>query len=143
MKLRSLHILPLIVASLQAADVDDLTFTQIGTEYSVSDCDQNASGSLEIPSIYSGLPVTSIGYGAFYNCTSLTGVTIPDSVTSIGYWAFFNCSSLISVTIPDSVTSIGEYAFQRAGLNSITIPDSVTAIGGRAFQLCTSLEIIR
>ena len=47
----------------------------------------------------------------FQNCTSLTSVTIPDSVTSIGNTAFLGCTSLTSITIPDSVTSIGEYAF--------------------------------
>ena len=47
----------------------------------------------------------------FYNCTSLTSITIPDSVTSIGSYAFSECSSLTSITIPDSVTSIGYDAF--------------------------------
>ncbi|MBO6301348.1 MAG: leucine-rich repeat domain-containing protein [Ruminiclostridium sp.] len=56
--------------------------------------------------------VTSIGQGAFINCTNLTSVTIPSSVTSIGLGAFNNCTSLTSVTIPNSVTSIGDYAFK-------------------------------
>ena len=55
--------------------------------------------------------VTSIGDWAFYQCSSLTSVTIPSSVKSIGDWAFRDCSSLTSVTIPNSVTSIGNYAF--------------------------------
>ncbi|MBR5168827.1 MAG: leucine-rich repeat protein [Salinivirgaceae bacterium] len=56
------------------------------------------------------------------------------AVTSIGGWAFQYCSSLTSVTIPESVISIGLYAFDGCiGLKNITIPDGVTAIGNSAF----------
>ena len=55
--------------------------------------------------------VTSIGESAFYKCSGLTSVTIPNSVTSIGDNAFDGCSGLTSVTIPNSVTSIGDNAF--------------------------------
>ena len=57
--------------------------------------------------------VTSIGYGAFVYCSSLTSVTIPNSVTSIGYGAFAGCSSLTSIILPNSVTSIRDGAFQN------------------------------
>ena len=53
----------------------------------------------------------SIPNSAFHSCTSLTSITIPDSVTSIGSSAFYGCTSLTSITIPDSVTSIGSSAF--------------------------------
>lgn len=52
-----------------------------------------------------------IAGSAFYNCKSLTSVTIPDSVRSIGDFAFYNCASLTSIIIPDNVTSIGDRAF--------------------------------
>ena len=72
--------------------------------------------------------VTSIGYCAFNNCSSLASVTIPSSVTSIGQSAFSGCSSLTSVTIPSSVTSIGGSAFYGcSGLTSVTMPQCAIA----------------
>ena len=87
--------------------------------------------------------VTSIGDETFYNCTSLTSITIPDSVTSIGDHAFYNCTSLTSITIPDSVTSIGDYAFCNCtSLTSVTIPDSVSNIGDATFASCGDLTSV-
>ena len=80
---------------------------------------------------------------AFSGCSSLTSVTIPDSVTTIGERAFYGCRSLTSVTIPDSVTIIGTDAFRNcSSLTSVTIPDSVTTIGEDAFQSCSSLTSV-
>ncbi len=77
----------------------------------------------------------TIAGSAFYNCSSLKSVEIPDSVTSIGGAAFYNCTSLTSIEIPASVTSIGESAFYNcSSLTNIEIPDSVTSIGNNAFS---------
>ena len=87
--------------------------------------------------------VTSIGSSAFYNCYSLSSITIPDGVTSIVNYAFYYCSSLSSITIPDGVTSIGSSAFYNcSSLSSITIPNGVTSIGSSAFYNCYSLSSI-
>jgi hypothetical protein len=70
----------------------------------------------------------------------LTRAFLGTGVTSIGDYAFYNCSGLSSVVIPDSVTSIGDYAFYNcSGLSSVVIPDSVTSIGGYAFYSCTGM----
>ncbi|MBR4589194.1 MAG: leucine-rich repeat domain-containing protein [Bacteroidaceae bacterium] len=79
--------------------------------------------------------VTNIGYEAFYDCESLTSITIPESVTSIGSEAFSSCGNITSINIPNSVTSIGMGAF--SGLTkilSIDIPTSVESIGENAFE---------
>ena len=68
---------------------------------------------------------------AFQDCSSLTSVTIPDSVTTIGAWAFRGCSSLTSVTIPDSVTAIEYYAFYScSSLTSIYCKAITPPAGG-------------
>ncbi len=59
-----------------------------GTAYTVVGVGSTGYTNIAIPAAYNGLPVTSIGEDAFYNCSSLTSVTIPNSVTSIGRGAF-------------------------------------------------------
>ena len=109
----------------------------------ITDCDTSANGAITIPSEIDGKPVTYIGYNAFYGCTGLTSITIPNSVTYIGHNAFWYCSGLTSITISDSVTSIGYGAFERCtGLTSITIPNSVTSIEDCAFNGCSGLTSI-
>ena len=66
---------------------------------------------------------------------------IQEGVTSIGNYAFWSCTGLTSVTIPNSVTSIGSYAFYGCtGLSSVTIGSGVTSIGESAFSSCNSIE---
>ncbi len=166
-------LLPLI-ASAYDAKINGISYNFRGNEaevtYSNNDNTTNYSGNVVIPEsvTYDGktYSVTSIGNGAFGNCSSLTAVTIPESVTSIGHWAFqgcrslssviipngvtvinqgvfMNCSALTSVIIHDNVTSIDIVAFSNCGsLTSITIPNDVTSIGNGAFGYCRSLTSI-
>ena len=107
----------------------------------------NYCGNIVIPEEISyennTLKVTSIGKDAFHDRSSMTSVTIPNSVTSIGSKAFSGCSKLTSITIPNSVTTIGISAFEGcSGLTSVTIPNSVTNIWDFAFKDCSGLTSI-
>ena len=87
--------------------------------------------------------VTSIGEYAFYECSSLTAITIPEGVTSIGEYAFYGCTSLTAINIPEGVTSIeGQTFYECSSLTAITIPESVTSIGDDAFFDCSNLTAI-
>jgi len=120
------------------------------TNFSSILCDGNTSASSlnrvynnAVNKIEVGTGVTSIGTSAFYNCYSISSVTIPDTVTSIGSQAFYSCYSLASVTIPSSVVSIGNSAFSNCySLSSVTISDTVTSIGNSAFSNCYALSSV-
>ena len=171
----------ILCANILAAQIQ---FTSGGLKYelivfnnSVEVAQQNSSdisGSVIIPSTvtYNGTTysVTSIGKRAFYDCSDLTSVTIPNSVTSIGWGAFSGCSDLTTlnfnaincqdfeaydnrhpfyrtllttVNIGDGVQRIPAYFVRGcSGLTSVTIPNSVTSIGDRAFYGCSGLTSV-
>ncbi|HTR42725.1 MAG TPA: leucine-rich repeat domain-containing protein, partial [Pseudomonadales bacterium] len=102
-----------------------------------------SSAEVAIPASINGLPVTSIGAFAFDYNSSLTGITIPNSIINIGSYAFSDCDHLNSVTIPDGVINIGNDAFQSCySLTNVTIPESVTNIELGAFNGCAGLIAI-
>ena len=136
--------------------------------YEVSGIGACTDTDLVIPAEVNGIVVTSIGGAAFFECSSLTSIAIPDSVTDIYMGAFYNCENLASVTfgensqlafidicafgpcisltsieLPNSLTIIEESAFRGCtGLTSIAIPDSVTTLVQHAFDGCSGLTSV-
>ena len=128
-------------------DVTNKTVAVTYRGYSYSSYSNEYADDVVIPEsvTYNGTTysVTNIGDYAFYDCSCLTSIVIPNSVTSIGSYAFYYCTGLTSIEIPNSVTSIGGSAFLGcSGLTSVEIPNSVTSIGGSAFYYCSGLASI-
>ena len=133
--LRSLDWAGLAKALIDPTIPFDITGFEVNPEQGVLYCKPNLTGTLTIKN-----GATKIGTSAFYNCSGITNVIIPDSVTIISSYIFSGCNSLTSVTIPNGVTTINEYTFRACNsLTSITIPNSVTFIGHYAFADCSSL----
>jgi len=85
-----------------------------------------------------------IGEYAFYHCSQLTSIKLPNTVTSIGNSALLGCTNLSSVTIPNSVTSIEGFVFEGcSSLTSVTIGSGVTSINSSAFYGCSNLSTIK
>ena len=106
-----------------------------------------ATGAVTIPSVLGGYSVKKVGknWTPIFRLgnTSVTSITIPNSVTSIGSAAFSDCIGLTSITIPNSVTSIESQAFSNCiGLTSVIIPISVTSLREYAFEGCTTLSSV-
>ena len=119
-------------------------------EWNAKKCDYFSSGygpfdgiSGQITSFMFGDSVEHIPVRLCNYMDKLISIIIPNSVTSIGYDAFYSCTSLTSITIPNSVTSIGESAFYCcSSLTSITISNNVTSIAYNSFSYCSSLTSI-
>ena len=154
------------IASAEDFEVDGIYYNILSTEDktvevtyrgSYSSSYDEYSGNVVIPSsvIYNGntYSVTSIGGWAFYDCSSLTSITIPESVTSIGGGTFPYCDVLTSIQVDaenpvydsrDNCNAIihTESGELVAGCKNTVIPNSVTSIGWYAFYYCSGLTSI-
>lgn len=128
-------------ASLAGKTLNITNLTSLGM-YSFQNTDIASITSLgSITSIQNGN--SSNGAGVFSECTSLTSVTLPNTLTSIGSCAFYNCNSLASINIPTGVTTLGQKALQNCSslTGILTIPQSIT-LGASTFFRCSYTKII-
>lgn len=138
---------------------DTLSFSLIdnGKAYSVSNNGEGCISRIVIPETYNGKPVTSIGSRAFFGCSRLTSITIPDSVTSIGEKAFSSCGRLTSIIYTGDIASWcgisreGDSLLDANGLlyigekelnGDLIIPNNVMSIRDGAFSDCRGLTSI-
>ena len=135
-------LLPL-VASADPVEINGIYYDLIteGNTAVVISNPNKYTGNITIPEYvkYNDIDysVISIGNDAFYDCTELSSITIPNSVTSIGERAFSNCENLVSIDIPNGVTIISPKAFQNCRkLKHVKIPKSLKYIYGNAFKGC-------
>jgi hypothetical protein len=142
-----------------------LTFFQRPTGMAMVRCQTAAAGVVHIPDMVDGKPVIEIGMNAFYGCSGITEVILPESVAQLGAGAFSNCSKLTAINLPQGLTAlpdqlfnhctslnqihfpeglrtIGHDAFNHAGLHSVLLPEGVISLGDRAFSNNAQLESV-
>ncbi len=100
----------LLCSTTRASGSDDFTY-EVGVNGSTITRYSGRAGSLAIPRTLDGLPFIAIRDYAISGFTTLTNITVPDSVTVIGEYAFWDCRGLTSFAVPDHVTGIGTYPF--------------------------------
>ena len=140
-------------AKMQLKNIDLTSANSVGDEAFKYN---SALESIAVPS-----QLTSIGTGAFsdctalvsakvdgalaeemfYGCSALAHVELPDTVTSIPASAFSDCSALTTFEFKPSIATIGARAFRGSGLTAVELPDTVTSVGEKAFDSCKSLAM--
>lgn len=118
-------------------------FTVSGNEATIVWAPMGLSGKVTVPGTLEGggqaYTVTSIE-GAFYDCTRITEMILPESVRTIGEEAFVNCAAMTAITLPSGLAAIGDYAFEAcAKLKAIELPAGVGDIAESAFCGCRDL----
>ncbi len=86
--------------------------------------------------------VTSMGSSAFYNCTTLKSISLPNTISTIEKDAFAHCASLSSINLPNSVIGIMHAAFEATGLTKFEMPNSVISLGDWVFTSCGELQYL-
>ncbi len=121
--------------------VDYLEYTVENNAVTITKADTDIHGSVTIPAVIEGLPVTGIGDGAFEYCVKLTGITLPDSITSVGDHAFERCFNLKTVKLSDALAYLGKHAFCGCEKlqGNLILTSNVSEIGQYAFYGCDSL----
>lgn len=133
-----------------------LSFSLKDNEYTLADIGDCEDTDIIIPKTYNGCPVSAIGNRAFSSCSTLTRVTIPDSIISIGYRVFSYCDSLTNISVAENnqyfisvdgnlydkdKSTIIQYSIGKPD-NSFIIPDGVTSIGSESFSGCINLTSV-
>ncbi len=126
----------LLLLALPALMEAQLTYTTNGATLTITGYKGSVpGGSVAVPGTINGLAVTSIGDWAFFDCESLTAVTIPNGVNSLGEYAFCGCTSLVRVTIGNGATNIGEYAFDDCpNLKGVYFQGNAPSVGSPMFE---------
>lgn len=116
-------------------ELQELAYVRKGNGYAVTGRGTFYQADLVIPEVYKGLPVIEISEGAFWLCSFIENIVIPDSVVTIGEYAFANCDVIENVVIPDSVVTIAEYAFANCDrIMNITFGTGIKTMEKGAFD---------
>ncbi|MBR4626660.1 MAG: leucine-rich repeat domain-containing protein [Ruminococcus sp.] len=129
-------------AEASCAECGSITYTVIDGEVTVTGY-TGAPEIIEIPQFIEGIPVTSVRDNAFYCCTSLRKMILPDTVRNMGHHCFYGCTGLEEITLPARLSELGMGCFEGcAMLKKVQLPDTLTVIPDSCFRRCSSLTTV-
>ncbi len=121
---------------------EDIRYTVINDKATITGFSGEAE-TLVIPSELGGAPVTEIRDNAFYKCSSLREIILPEGLKKMGHHCFYECTSLKKIVIPDSVSETGMGCFEGcSSLEEIILPEKLTILPESCFRDCSSLKNI-
>lgn len=124
------------------AYAQELQYTVINGEATITGFSGQPE-SIVIPPELEGAPVTEIRDNAFYKCSSLREIVLPEGLQKMGHHCFFECTSLEKIIIPDSVSETGMGCFEGCtSLEEIILPEKLTILPESCFRDCPSLKSI-
>ena len=120
------------------------TFAVEGKTYRVTSVDEMAfANNTTLTKLTLPESITAFGKGAFTNCSALTDINIPSTIQDIPSACFAQCKKMAAFTMPEQVKTIGNLAFANcANANKIELNEGITTIGERAFLGCSSIKEI-
>ena len=130
----------LCVANWDNDDDGELSFAEATVVTTLGDVFKNKTNITSFNELKFFTGLTTINNNAFYNCSQLRSVIVPNGVTTLESYAFQLCTSLVSVTLPTTLTEIKSNVFRNcSALTAIEFPEGLTTIGEYAFYGCTAL----
>ena len=135
-------IFTVVPEKISAAEKTGYVYTIINNQATITGFEGEPT-YIEIPETIEGCRVVELRDNAFYECSSLKHIVLPDTLEKIGHHTFYGCSSLESIVIPDSVTEIGMGSFCGCqSLTSAILPENLPRLPESCFRSCTSLKSI-
>ena len=124
------------------AESGNFTYTIINGEATIIGFSGHPE-TLEIPSVIEGCPVTEIRDNAFFSCSSLRSITLPDTLRIMGHHCFYACTSLEKIVLPPNLEEMGMGCFCGCvSLREVQISGKLSVLPDSCFRSCTALESI-
>ena len=118
---------------------ENFSLALVGNGYAITEYIGDLT-NVHVPSTYQEKPIVSIETRAFYDCSKITEVSLPDTVNEIGEEAFGYCTSLKRIDISACKRIKGHAFIGCTSLTEMTIPNGVISIGEKPFAECSSLK---